>query len=70
VARFLLRAHDENVELKAQRLLATLHVEDIRIIRDETVAEAWLDDLDAGRTIHGGLAEIEQYLRRVAKAPT
>lgn len=64
--RFMLRAHDEEIEAEARRLLAALDVEDVEIIRDETVAEAWLDDMEARRTIYG-LEEIRHYLERLIK---
>ncbi len=64
--RFILRAHDEEVEAEARRLLAALDVEDVDVIRDETVAEAWLDDLEARRTIYG-LGEIRAYLERLIR---
>lgn len=64
--RFILRAHDEEVEAEARRLLAALDVDDVDLIRDETVAEAWLDDLEARRTIYG-LEEIRRYLERLIK---
>ncbi len=64
--RFMLRAHDEEVEAEARRLLAALDVDDVEVIRDETVAEAWLDDLEAGRTIYG-LDKIRSYLERLIK---
>ncbi|HPD06438.1 MAG TPA: hypothetical protein PLC08_00950 [Candidatus Bipolaricaulis sp.] len=62
--RFMLRAHDGEIEAEARRLLAALDVDDVEVIRDETVAEAWLDDLEARRTIYG-LAEIRQYLEEL-----
>jgi hypothetical protein len=64
--RFMLRAHDGRIEDEARRLLSALDVDDVEVIRDETVAEAWLDDLDARRTIYG-LEEIRDYLERLTK---
>jgi len=64
--RFMLRAHDGEIEDEARRLLAALDVDDVEVIRDETVAEAWLDDLEARRTIYG-LEEIRQYLERLIR---
>ena len=64
--RFIFRAHDGEIEEEGRKLLASLDVEDVDVIRDETVAEAWLDDLDARRTIYG-LEEIRQYLERLIK---
>ncbi|HEU68002.1 MAG TPA: hypothetical protein ENN53_02085 [Candidatus Acetothermia bacterium] len=64
--RFIFRAHDGEIEEEGRKLLASLDVEDVEVIRDETVAEAWLDDLEARRTIYG-LEEIRQYLERLIK---
>jgi len=64
--RFMVRAHDGEIEAEARRLLTALVVDDVEVIRDETVAEAWLDDLEARRTIYG-LAEIREYLERLIK---
>ncbi|HNR25074.1 MAG TPA: hypothetical protein PKG50_06615 [Candidatus Bipolaricaulis anaerobius] len=64
--RFMVRAHDGEIEAEARRLLTALDVDDVEVIRDETVAEAWLDDLEARRTIYG-LAEIREYLERLIK---
>lgn len=64
--RFIFRAHDGEIEEEGRKLLASLDVEDVDVIRDETVAEAWLDDLEARRTIYG-LEEIREYLERLIK---
>lgn len=64
--RFMLRAHDGEIEEEARKLLSALDVDDVEVIRDETVAEAWLDDIEARRTIYG-LEEIRQYLERLIK---
>jgi len=64
--RFIFRAHDGEIEEEGRKLLASLDVEDVEVIRDETVAEAWLDDLEARRTIYG-LEEIREYLERLIK---
>ncbi|MEW6216850.1 MAG: hypothetical protein AB1543_04140 [Candidatus Bipolaricaulota bacterium] len=64
--RFIFRAHDGEIEEEGRKLLAALDVEDVDVIRDETVAEAWLDDLEARRTIYG-LQEIREYLERLIK---
>lgn len=64
--RFIFRAHDGEIEEEGRKLLGSLDVEDVDVIRDETVAEAWLDDLEARRTIYG-LQEIREYLERLIK---
>jgi len=64
--RFIFRAHDGEIEEEGRKLLASLDVDDVDVIRDETVAEAWLDDLEARRTIYG-LQEIREYLERLIK---
>ncbi|MBC7092720.1 hypothetical protein H5T53_01735 [Candidatus Bipolaricaulota bacterium] len=62
--RFMLRAKDADIEREARLLLEVLGIEDVEVVRDDTVAEAWLDDLEARRTIYG-LDEIRRYLEQL-----
>ncbi|MCR4391842.1 MAG: hypothetical protein NUV94_03465 [Candidatus Acetothermia bacterium] len=64
--RFMLRAKDADIEREARLLLEVLGIEDVEVVRDDTVAEAWLDDLEARRTIYG-LDEIRRYLEQLVK---
>jgi len=48
-------------------MVAAFGIDDIEIRRDDTIADAWLEDYEAGRTIYG-LEEIEQYLEELTKA--
>jgi len=66
IPRFLFRAHDEDVEEEAQLICRVLGIEDVEIRRDETVAEAWLEDYEANRTIYG-LEEIRKYLENLVR---
>lgn len=59
--RFLFRAKNRQIEREANMMVESLGIEDIEIRRDETVAEAWLEDYETGQTIHG-LSDIEEYL--------
>lgn len=60
----MLRAKDADIEREARLLLEVLGIEDVEVVRDDTVAEAWLDDLEARRTIYG-LDEIRRYLEQL-----
>jgi hypothetical protein len=62
----MLRAKDADIEREARLLLEVLGIEDVEVVRDDTVAEAWLDDLEARRTIYG-LDEIRRYLEQLVK---
>ncbi len=66
IPRFLFRAHDEDVEEEARLICRVLGIEDVEIRRDETVAEAWLEDYEANRTIYG-LEEIRKYLENLVR---
>jgi len=65
--RFLFRVKNREIENEAKRMVAAFGIDDIEIRRDDTIADAWLEDYEAGRTIYG-LEEIEQYLEELTKA--
>jgi len=62
--RFLFRVKNREIENEAKRMVAAFGIDDIEIRRDDTIADAWLEDYEAGRTIYG-LEEIEQYLEEL-----
>jgi len=64
--RFLFRVKNREVENEAKRMVAAFGIDDIEIRRDDTIADAWLEDYEAGRTIYG-LEEIEKYLEELTK---
>ncbi len=64
--RFLFRVKNREIENEAKRMVAAFGIDDIEIRRDDTIADAWLEDYEAGRTIYG-LEEIEQYLEELTK---
>ena len=59
--RFIFRVKDSAIEREARRMVESLRIRDIEIRRDETIKDAWLEDLERGKTIYG-LEEIEEYL--------
>ncbi len=62
--RFLFRARSREIEEEAKTLLDSLGIDDVEIRRDETVAEAWLEDNKAMRTIYG-FEDIREYLENL-----
>lgn len=62
--RFLFRVKDREIENEAKRMVSVFGIDDIEIRRDDTIADAWLEDYEAGRTIYG-LEEIERYLEEL-----
>lgn len=62
--RFLFRVKNREIENEAKRMVAVFGIDDIEIRRDDTIADAWLEDYEAGRTIYG-LEEIEKYLEEL-----
>lgn len=62
--RFLFRAKDREIEEEAKTLLDSLGIDDVEVRRDETVAEAWLEDNEVMRTIYG-FEEIKEYLQEL-----
>ena len=64
--RFLFRVKNREIENEAKRMVAVFGIDDIEIRRDDTIADAWLEDYEAGRTIYG-LEEIQRYLEELTK---
>lgn len=64
--RFLFRVKNREIENEAKRMVAAFGIDDVEIRRDDTIADAWLEDYEAGRTIYG-LEKIEQYLEELTK---
>ncbi len=64
--RFLFRVKNREIENEAKRMVAAFGIDDVEIRRDDTIADAWLEDYEAGRTIYG-LEEIEKYLEELTK---
>jgi hypothetical protein len=62
--RFLFRVKDGDLEREARRMVAALGIDQIEIRRDDTIADAWLEDYEARRTIYG-LEEIQAYLEEL-----
>jgi hypothetical protein len=60
----LFRVKDREIENEAKRMVSVFGIDDIEIRRDDTIADAWLEDYEAGRTIYG-LEEIERYLEEL-----
>ncbi len=66
IPRFLFRVKNREIEAEAKALVEALGIDDIEIRRDDTIAEAWLEDYEAGRTIYG-FDEIREYLENLVK---
>ncbi|HIQ00079.1 TPA: hypothetical protein EYH33_06025 [Candidatus Bipolaricaulota bacterium] len=64
--RFLFRVKNREIENEAKKMVEVYGIDDIEIRRDDTIADAWLEDYEAGRTIYG-LEEIEKYLEELTK---
>ncbi|HEC63256.1 MAG TPA: hypothetical protein ENI38_02550 [Candidatus Acetothermia bacterium] len=65
--RFLFRVKDREIENEAKRMVSVFGIDDIEIRRDDTIADAWLEDYEAGKTIYG-LEEIERYLEELTSS--
>lgn len=66
IPRFLFRVKNREIEAEAKALVEALGIDDVEIRRDDTIAEAWLEDYEAGRTIYG-FEEIREYLEKLVK---
>ncbi|MCD5407854.1 hypothetical protein LR090_01130 [Candidatus Bipolaricaulota bacterium] len=64
--RFLFRVKNREIENEAKKMVEVYGIDDIEIRRDDTIADAWLEDYEAGRTIYG-LEEIEKYLEELTR---
>jgi hypothetical protein len=69
IPRFLFRVKNREIELEARDLVEALGIDDIEIRRDDTIAEAWLEDYETGRTIYG-FEEIKEYLEKLVRGET
>ncbi|MGC9529052.1 MAG: hypothetical protein ACP5G2_00300 [Candidatus Bipolaricaulaceae bacterium] len=63
-SRFLFRVKDREIENEARRMVDAFGIDDVEIRRDDTIADAWLEDYEARRTIYG-LDKIEGYLEQL-----
>lgn len=66
IERLLFRVKNRQVEEEAKRMVESLGIDHIEIRRDETVAQAWLEDYEVGKTLYG-LEDIEEYLEELVK---
>ncbi|MFO8033883.1 MAG: hypothetical protein R6U88_01810 [Candidatus Bipolaricaulota bacterium] len=64
IPRMLFRVKNREIEAEARRMVRALGFDDVEIRRDDTIADAWLEDYEASRTVYG-LQEIEEYLTRL-----
>jgi hypothetical protein len=64
--RFLFRVKNREIENEAKKMVEVYGIDDIEIRRDDTIADAWLEDYEAGRTIYG-LDKIQEYLEELTK---
>ena len=64
--RFLFRVKNREIENEAKKMVEVYGIDDIEIRRDDTIADAWLEDYEAGRTIYG-LEKIKEYLEELTK---
>lgn len=62
--RFLFRVKNRKIEKEANKMMDSLGIDEVEIRRDETVAQAWLEDYQEGQTIYG-LGDIEEYLENL-----
>jgi len=60
-ARFLFRVKDRQIEEEAKQMMAAFDITDVEIRRDDTIADAWLEDYKALKTTYG-LDDIRAYL--------
>jgi len=61
IPRFLFRVKDRQIEDEAQQMMSAYGIDDVEIRRDDTIADAWLEDYKAMKTLYG-LEEIQAYL--------
>ncbi len=64
--RFLFRVKDRQIEDEAHRMMSSYGIGDVEIRRDDTIADAWLEDYKMMKTIYG-LEEIQAYLDQLTK---
>ncbi len=66
IPRFLFRVKDRQIEDEAQKMMSAYGIDDVEIRRDDTIADAWLEDYKAMKTTYG-LEEIQAYLETLTK---
>ena len=66
IPRFLFRVKDRQIEDEAQKMMSAYGIDDVEIRRDDTIADAWLEDYKAMKTTYG-LEEIQVYLETLTK---
>jgi len=66
IPRFLFRVKDRQIEDEAQKMMSAYGIDDVEIRRDDTIADAWLEDYTAMKTTYG-LEEIQAYLETLTK---
>ncbi len=64
--RFLFRVKDRQIEDEARRMMDVYDIGDVEIRRDDTIADAWLEDYKTMKTTYG-LEEIQAYLDQLTK---
>jgi hypothetical protein len=62
--RFLFRVKDRQIEDEAKTLMDAFGITDVEIRRDDTIADAWLEDYKALKTTYG-LDDIRTYLEEL-----
>jgi len=67
IPRFLFRVKDREIEAEAKRMVRALGIDDVEIRRDDTIADAWLEDYEASRTVYG-IEDIEEYLTQLVSS--
>ncbi len=67
IPRMLFRVKSRDIESEARRMVDAFGIDDVEIRRDDTIADAWLEDYRASRTVYG-LEEIEAYLTELTRS--
>ncbi len=67
IPRMLFRVKNREIEAEAKRMVQSFGIDDVEIRRDDTIADAWLEDYKGSRTIYG-LEEIEDYLAQLTQS--
>ena len=62
--RFLFRVKDRQIEEEAKQMMSSFGITDVEIRRDDTIADAWLEDYKALKTTYG-LDDIRAYLEEL-----
>lgn len=67
IPRMLFRVKTRDIEAEARHMLDAFGIDDVEVRRDDTIADAWLEDYQASRTVYG-LQEIEDYLAQLTRS--